>query len=153
MSAAEFGEPVGARHVAELSLIVEAGAGRTIAYLADPTHRPAWQSSLRSVADVVPAPDGASGVGTTWTDVTVVPGIRPRMRTTESEPLAWGEVGSFGPFDAALSLEVVPLAATRCRIDARFVVTGVPVVARILTLIARPAVASDLRRAGRLLAH
>ena len=80
-------------------------ADRAFAYLADPRNRPRWQSSLRAVADVAVAAGGPTAEGVTWTDVTVVPGVRPRMRTTRSTPSSrWVEEGVFGPFRATLAL-------------------------------------------------
>lgn len=126
-------------------------ADRAFAYLADPRNRPAWQSSLRSVAHVVPGDGDATAVGTTWTDVTVVPGIRPRMRTVVAEPgVTWVEEGRCGPFRARLALFFSP-AEEGSLVVAEFDVRGLAVGAAI-TLASRPAVASDLRRAARLAA-
>lgn len=119
---------------------------RAFDHLADPRHRPGWQSSLRAVADV--RPDGLA-----WTDVTVVPGVRPRMRTTVSErPRRWAEEGEWGPFRARLELAFAadPADPARCRVGAEFAVRGLGL-GRVLTRAARRAVAADLRRAARLL--
>lgn len=125
-------------------------ADRAFAYLADPRNRPEWQSSLRSVADVAAADGDVAAAGTTWTDVTVVPGIRPRMRTTESEPpRRWVEEGTCGPFRARLELVLTPEGAG-CRVVADFEVTGVAVGA-LITRGSRAAVTADLRNAGRVL--
>lgn len=122
---------------------------RAFAYLADPRNRPAWQSSLRSVADVVPADGDATAAGTTWTDITMVPGIRPRMRTVVAEPgSTWVEEGRFGPFRARLALFFSP-AEEGSLVVAEFDVRGLAVGAAV-TLAGRPAVAADLRRAARL---
>lgn len=120
---------------------------RAFDYLADPRNRPAWQSTLRAVADVRDD-DGA------WTDVTLVPGIRPRMRTTVSErPRRWVEEGRCGPFQARLELgfEPDPVDPTGCRVVAGFAVRGLGV-GRAVTLGSRSTVAADLRRAARILA-
>ncbi len=121
-------------------------ADRAFAYLADPRNRPQWQSSLRSVADV--RRDGAA-----WTDVTVVPGVRPRMRTTIDEPpYRWAEEGELGPFRARLELRLTPGEAGTCTVRADFAVHGLGL-GGLLTAGARPAVAADLRRAARLVAR
>lgn len=119
-------------------------ADRAFAYLADPRNRPQWQSSLRSVVDV--RRDGAA-----WTDVTVVPGVRPRMRTTVSEPpYRWVEEGVYGPFRARLELRFAAAGDESCTVTADFAVRGLGV-GGLLTAGARPAVAADLRRAADLL--
>ncbi|KRB78669.1 hypothetical protein ASE01_05345 [Nocardioides sp. Root190] len=93
-----------------------------------------------------------TAAGTTWTDVTVVPGVRPRMRTTTSEPPhRWIEDGAFGPFRARLELVITP-DGDGCLVVADFDVRGVGVGAP-LTWGSRGAVAADLRRAGRALSH
>lgn len=126
-------------------------ADRAFAYLADPRNRPAWQSSLRAVADVVPVDGDATAVGTTWTDVTVVPGIRPALRTVLAEPgVAWVEEGRCGPFRARLALYFSPAEAGSL-VVAEFAVVGLGA-GRLVTLASRPAVAGDLRRAARLAA-
>lgn len=122
---------------------------RAFAYLADPRNRPAWQSSLRAVADVVPADGGALAAGTTWTDVTVVPLIRPRMRTVVAEPAReWVEEGRCGPFRARLALFFSPSAAGSL-VVAEFAVVGLGA-GGLVARASRPAVAADLRRAARL---
>lgn len=94
--------------------------------------------------------EGATG-SEAWTDVTVVPGLRPRMRTVVSErPGRWAEEGRFGPFEARLELRFVP-DGDGCRVRADFTV-GALGAGPLLTLAARPAVAADLRRAARILA-
>lgn len=124
---------------------------RAFAYLADPRNRPAWQSSLRAVADVVPVDGDATAAGTTWTDVTVVPGVRPRMRTLAAEPgVTWVEEGRCGPFRARLALFFSP-AETGSLVVAEFDVRGLGT-GPLATLASRPAVAADLRRAADLLA-
>jgi hypothetical protein len=121
-------------------------------YLADPRNRPAWQSSLRAVADVVPGREGDVGAaGATWTDVTVVPGVRPRMRTEYDDAHRWIESGDFGPFRATLELAFEP-ADTGCRVVAHFRVHGLAI-GRLITLASVPAIRSDLRRAASILAR
>jgi hypothetical protein len=109
-------------------------------YLADPLHRPEWQSSLARVADV----DGEPRVGQTWTDVTK-PGLRPRMETTELDrPRRWSERGTWHGISATLTLEFAE-TPTGCDVSATFDI------ARPLRAPALWAVRGDLRRAaGRL---
>ncbi|WGY01386.1 SRPBCC family protein [Nocardioides sp. QY071] len=116
-------------------------ADRAFAYLEDPRNRPQWQSSLRAVADV-------RRQGTAWTDVTVVPGVRPRMRTTLAEPpYRWVEEGELGPFRARLELRFTATGDGGCTVSADFAVRGLGL-GRLLTAGARPAVVADLRRAA-----
>ncbi|MBM9458493.1 SRPBCC family protein [Nocardioides sp. zg-536] len=125
---------------------------RAFAYLADPRNRPAWQSSLRRVEDLRPGPDGApSGAGATWTDVTAVPGVRPRMRTERSEaPRHWAEVGTWGPVTARLTLTLEPTeGGTLVHVD---LAVRAPGVGRLLSTLARRPVRADLVRAARLVA-
>ncbi len=86
-----------------------------------------------------------------WTDVTVVPGVRPRMRTTVSQaPSFWAEEGVFGPFRATLDLRFAD-TPQGCEVTADFSVRGLGV-GRLITVASRPAVAADLRRAAAALA-
>ena len=81
-------------------------------YLADPHHRPEWQSSLARVEDV----DGEPRVGQTWVDVTK-PGMRPAMETTELDrPHRWTEVGTWRGFSATLTLTFTA-TATGCDVE------------------------------------
>lgn len=109
-------------------------------YLADPTRRPEWQSSLARVEDV----DGKPRVGQTWVDVTR-PGLRPRMETTVLDrPHRWAERGTWRGITATLVLEFAE-TPTGCDVSASFEI------ARPLRRPALWAVRSDLRRAaGRL---
>ncbi|GAA1505156.1 SRPBCC family protein [Nocardioides humi] len=116
---------------------------RAFDYLADPRNRPAWQSSLRAVADV-------RDEGAAWTDVTVVPGVRPRMRTTLADrPRRWVEEGRWGPFRARLELVFEPDSTdpAGCRVVADFAVRGLGL-GRAITVAGRSTVAADLRRAA-----
>ena len=71
-------------------------------YLADPRHRPEWQSSLKRVSEV----DGQPRVGQTWVDETKV-GIKPRLRTTEFDrPARWSESGTWRFVRAELTLDL-----------------------------------------------
>lgn len=120
-------------------------------YLADPAHRAEWQSSLARVEDV----EGEVGVGQTWTDVTI-PGLRPRMRTTELvRPLRWSEAGEWRGFEADLTLELAPAPGGTSTVSVTVRVRGRGVAApaaRVLGLLAPRAVRADLRRAARILA-
>ena len=118
-------------------------------YLADPTNRPAWQSSLSRVVDV----SGPVAIGQTWIDVTK-PGLRPRMETTELvRPTKWTEIGTWRGVSATLTLDFSP-SGSGCtvtptmRLDAR---GPLALATRVATLLAPTAVAADLRRAAALL--
>jgi hypothetical protein len=115
-------------------------------YLTDPRNRPGWQVSLRRVEDVT----GEPGVGQSWTDVTV-PGMRPRMRTTELErPLRWSEAGEWLFVEAELTL-VFTATDTGCDVDYRFRVEALGPIGLVATALSLPAVGADLRRAARIL--
>lgn len=118
-------------------------------YLADPRHRPEWQSSLSRVERV----DGEVRVGQTWVDVTK-PGLRPRMETTVLDrPRRWAEHGTWRGFEAVLSLAFTE-TPSGCDVAATMRVSGrgaAALPARILGAIAPRAVRGDLRRAARAL--
>jgi uncharacterized protein YndB with AHSA1/START domain len=118
-------------------------------YLVEPRNRPAWQSSLARVEDVAPGP----AVGQTWVDVTV-PGLRPRMRTTELDrPHRWTECGTWRGFSAELTLELAP-APGGCVVEPTMTLRAAgPArpLALLLSALAPYAVRADLRRAARLL--
>ena len=118
-------------------------------YLADPRHRPEWQSSLRRVELV----DDVVAVGQRWVDVTM-PGLRPRMETTALQrPTSWSEAGRWGGVEAVLTLRFVP-AGAGCLVEPEFSLTArgpARVALPVLRLLATPAVRSDLRRAARIL--
>ena len=120
------------------------------AYLADPRNRPEWQSSLLSVD----APDVEPHVGLRWSETTAV-GVRPRLEITEMDPpRTWAEPGRWRGVGATLRLVVTP-SPGGSRVEARGRVEGTgvwAVPARLAGLLAGRAIASDLRRAGRILA-
>ena len=123
-------------------------------YLVEPTNRPQWQSSLRTV--VVPdawEPGAEARVGLRWVDVTW-PGLCPRMELTLARPgQAWGEHGFWGPFTADLTLRFSS-TPDGCRVWADFEVRASGVLAplgRVLTALGQGPVLADLRRAARLL--
>jgi hypothetical protein len=118
-------------------------------YLVEPANRPAWQSSLRGVEDVV----GEPKVGQRWTDVTV-PGLRPAMETTVFQrPTLWAESGTWRAVTARLRLGFTPRGAG-CEVDVRFRITGPGVlgpVGMVLTAVSVPAVLLDVRHAAKIL--
>ncbi|WP_159796808.1 SRPBCC family protein [Puerhibacterium puerhi] len=132
-------------------------------YLADPRHRPEWQSSLRAV-DRLTAPDGSPApgpppVGTRWVDRTLV-GAGPRLEITEStppgahgEPGAWSEAGTWRGLRAWLRLTFAPGGAAGTTLGVELAVEGSgawsPVVVTLRAL-APYAVRADLRRAARI---
>ena len=132
----------------------------TFDYLADPTNRPEWQSSLRRIDDLRPIGDRAGDVGTSWTDVKVVPGVSPRMEVTACESRRrWQEIGRWRSVDAVLTLTF----ADRERgerdggtdVHAEAVLTVPAIGGLVLTATRWPAaqaVRADLERAARLLA-
>lgn len=135
--------------MAKIVVAMPVGRAEAFAYLADPGNRPHWQSSLKAVTGLEPGDPTAAGAA--WTDVTVVPGVRPRMVTTRSEPPeVWAEEGTFGPFRATLTL-LFEEAADGCEVTADFAVQGLGV-GRLVTVASRRAVAADLRRAAAQLA-
>jgi Polyketide cyclase / dehydrase and lipid transport len=119
-------------------------------YLCDPRNRPEWQSSLRSVEV---ATDEEPHLGQTWHDVTSV-GVRPQMETTELTPYkVWTERGTWHGVTAVLTLRFTETPAG-CRVRAEGDVSGTgawAVAATAAGLLASAAVASDLRRASRVL--
>ncbi|MFC8315709.1 SRPBCC family protein [Gordonia sp. NPDC057258] len=132
----------------------------TFDYLADPTNRPEWQSSLRRIDDLRPIGDRAGDVGTSWTDVTVVPGVSPRMEVTACESRRrWQEIGWWRSIDAVLTLTFAERdgggrdGGTDVHAEA---VLTVPAIGRLLLTATRwpaaQAVRADLERAARLLA-
>ena len=132
----------------------------TFDYLADPANRPEWQSSLRRIDDLRPIGDRAGDVGTSWTDVTVVPGVSPRMEVTACESRRrWQEIGRWRSVDAVLTLTFAERdgggrdGGTDVRAEA--VLTVPAIGGLVLTATRWPAaraVRADLERAARLLA-
>lgn len=119
-------------------------------YLVDPANRPEWQASLSRVEQV----RGDVAVGQTWVDVTV-PGLRPRMETTELvRPRRWTERGTWRSFAAVLTLSFEP-AGDGCDVGYEMALRArgpAAPLARALGVLSPRAVRSDLRRAARLLA-
>lgn len=137
----------------------------TFDYLADPTNRPEWQSSLRRIDDLQPIGDRAGDVGTSWTDVTVVPGVSPRMEVTACESRRrWQEIGRWRSVDAVLTLTFAERSGGDrdggerdggTDVHAEAVLTVPAIGGLVLTATRWPAaraVRADLERAARLLA-
>ena len=119
-------------------------------YLADPRHRPEWQSSLRRVELL---DDGEPRVGMRWVDHTAV-GMSPRMEITELEPaVLWAETGRWRAMQADLTLRFTPHRGG-CSVDVEFEVRGggwLRPAGWAASAVGLVAVRGDLRRAGRIL--
>lgn len=140
----------------ELEVVLDAPVERVFAFLPDPLNRPRWQSSLRGVELNT---EGRPRVGTRWreqpiglgwVELEIVRFERDRAWSERAE-LAFGTF-TFGTF--TLTLRFTPEgAATRVHVEAELVLRGA---ARLLgpgaKLVLPRAFASDLRRAGRILA-
>ena len=134
--------------VREATGTVAFGVPREVAfdYLVDPRHRTEWQSSLRGVSAI----DGEPRVGQTWVDETR-PGLQPWMRTTELvRPARWSETGTWRFVRADLTL-VFAEAPDGCSVDYRFRIHLLGPVGWGLSVLSRPAVGADLRRAAAIL--
>lgn len=121
-------------------------------YLADPSKRPEWQSSLRRIE---PISQQTSGVGATWRDITTA-GLKPVMTVTRHEPHeVWAERGTWRGVEAELTLWFEPVGeATELKV--RFELSGrgvYAVPARVAGLIAPAALRSDLKRAAAIVAQ
>ncbi|MFW6773582.1 SRPBCC family protein [Nocardioides sp. CPCC 205120] len=143
--------------VADVTVPVAAPVDVVHAYLADPANRPGWQSSLRRVERVEARGDHPGAEGTTWRDVTAVPGVAPLMRVEASEPpYRWVESGTWRFVRATLAMTYVerPDGGTDARAVAHVEVPGaLKPVALALRLVAPAALRSDLRRAAKVLAR
>ncbi|MDF9717715.1 SRPBCC family protein [Nocardioides sp. ChNu-153] len=143
--------------IADVTVPVAAPVDAVHAYLADPANRPAWQSSLRRVEDVEALGDHPGAAGSSWRDVTAVPGIAPRMRVEASEPpYRWVESGTWRSVRATLAMTYVERTdgGTDARAVAHVEVPGpFKPVALALRLVAPAALRSDLRRAAKVLAR
>ncbi|MDQ1105807.1 SRPBCC family protein [Nocardioides zeae] len=145
------------RLIADLTVPFAASPDVVHAYLADPANRPEWQSSLRRVAAVAAVGDHPGDTGTSWEDVTLVPGVRPRMTVEASEPPhRWVEAGTWRFVRATLAMTYTPRAdgGTDARAVAHLEVPGpLTPLALALRVAAPPALRADLRSAARLLAR
>lgn len=132
-------------------LELDAPLAPLFAFLADPRNRPAWQSSLRRVADVI----GSGDLGTTWYDVTWV-GARPWLEVSDHVlDQVWGEHGVWHGLEASLVVRFAALSERRTEltVDVKFWGTGIYRVAGWgMTALTPAGVRSDLRRAARLVA-
>lgn len=136
----------------ELEVVLDAPVERVFAFLADPENRPRWQSSLRAVEMIT---DGEPRVGTRWREQPIGLGWVALEIVRFERDRAWSERAelAFGTF--TLALRFTPEgAATRVHVDAELALRGA---ARLLgpgaRLVLPRAFASDLRRAGRILAR
>jgi hypothetical protein len=127
-------------------------AEHAFTYLVDPRNRPEWQSSLLSTD--VPA-DEEPHLGQTWTELTVL-GVRPRLVVVELAPYrSWAERGTWRGVEATLRMRFTG-TGRGCRVQAEGEVSGTglyAVAAGSSGLLAGPAIAADLRKAGRILAE
>ncbi len=141
--------------IADLSVVFDSPAETVFDYLVDPEMRPEWQASLRRIDDFMPAGRRPGGTGTTWTDVTVVPCLAPRMEVTDDEPYErWTEIGGWWFVDASLTLQVTARDDGRTRVDVAAFLT-VPIALApgisILRRLTPRALRDDLERAARIL--
>ncbi|MGW0455658.1 MULTISPECIES: SRPBCC family protein [Gordonia] len=140
------------RAVADVSVSIDASPDDVFDYLADPRNRPEWQASLRAIADLMPLGDHPGDEGTSWTDVTVVPGVRPRMEVVRSaRPRRWVEIGQWRFVDAALVLTIERASNGSTTVSARAVLTLPLVLAAAfvpLAVVVPHAVLADLRAAA-----
>lgn len=135
----------------ELEVVLDAPVERVFAFLADPENRPRWQSSLRRVELIT---IDEPRVGTRWREQPIGLGWVELEIVRFERDRAWSERAelAFGTF--TLTLRFTPEgAATRVHVDAELALRGA---ARLLgpgvRLVLPRAFASDLRRAGRILA-
>ncbi|MGV9827222.1 MULTISPECIES: SRPBCC family protein [unclassified Gordonia (in: high G+C Gram-positive bacteria)] len=138
--------------VADVTVPVHAPRDEVFDYLVDPANRPRWQSSLKGITKLVPLGERPGDVGTSWVDITVVPGVKPAMEVVKNErPHRWVETGQWAFVDAALVLRVEPAADGSTSVNARAVITVPFVLATtllFLKIIAPPALRADLRGAA-----
>jgi hypothetical protein len=102
----------------------------------------------------VPA-DEEPHLGQTWTELTVL-GVRPRLVVVELAPYrSWAERGTWRGVEATLRMRFTG-TGRGCRVQAEGEVSGTglyAVAAGSSGLLAGPAIAADLRKAGRILAE
>lgn len=140
-----------------VSVVLPHAVEDVFALLSEPARRPEWQGSLRAVELLT---DGPTGVGTRLYDVTAVPGVRPLMEITEHEPnRSWAEVGAWGGVRGRLRMQFEGRTDARGSPETMVSVTATVEagswrrpLAWVLALLGPPAIRSDLRRAGRVLA-
>ncbi len=137
---------------ASATLLYDVPPAVAAAYLADPVHRPEWQSSLRRVEVLDP---GEPHAGQRWRDVTAV-GLVAEMCTTAYVPGAgWAATGRWRAISADLTLLLEP-HGSGARVSVTFAILGRGALSPLLraaTYAALPAVRGDLARAGRILSE
>jgi uncharacterized protein YndB with AHSA1/START domain len=135
-----------------LTLDVNHAPADLFRYLAEPRHRPEWQSSLRSVIEVDP---GEPHAGMHWRDVTKV-GIKPHLQYTEVTPFrTLSELGTWHGVDGLLTLRFVKVGdGTRLTVEGRVIGRGPFAVAAAVAGRWAPAtIKADLERAAARLAE
>lgn len=135
----------------ELEVVLDAPVERVFAFLADPENRPRWQSSLRRVQVLT---EGEPGVGARWREQPLGLGWVELEIVRFERDRAWSERAELALGTFTLTLRFTPEGtATRVHVDAELALRGA---ARLLgpgaRLVLPRAFASDLRRAGRILA-
>nr|WP_232017133.1 SRPBCC family protein [Gordonia insulae] len=143
--------------IADVSVTFDAAPATTFEYLVDPEKRSEWQSSLRRVEGLARVGERPGATGTAWTDVTLVPGVSPRMEVVADDPYTrWEEIGSWHFVDAHLTLRFDPQPADRTEVRAKAFLTLplvlVPTVA-VLRALAPRGLRADLRSAADRLAR
>ncbi|MCH5645073.1 MULTISPECIES: SRPBCC family protein [unclassified Gordonia (in: high G+C Gram-positive bacteria)] len=146
---------MGSRQIADTVVEFPASAAATFDYLTDPVRRPEWQSSLRRITDLRSVGDRPGDVGTSWVDVTTVPGIAPRLEVIDCVPQQyWVEIGNWHVVDARLRLDVGP-HDDGCQVRARATLTVPRLFTPVLiglNALAPTVLRADLQRAAGLLA-
>ncbi|MFW0785866.1 SRPBCC family protein [Gordonia sp. CPCC 206044] len=141
--------------IADVSVLFESPADVTFDYLVDPEMRPEWQSSLQRIDRFAPVGRRPGGAGTTWTDVTVIPGVAPRMEVTEEmPPRTWTEIGRWWFVDARLTLDLNARSDRSTLVGAQVFVTvpvGLMPCVAPLKRVAPRVVHDDLDRAAAIL--
>ncbi|MDH2414605.1 SRPBCC family protein [Nocardioides sp. CER19] len=135
-----------------ISTTVAAPPQAVFDYLTDPRRRPEWQASLHSVQVL---DHGPVRLHMRWIDHTVV-GARPRLQIVElrapddARAGTWREVGRWHGIRAelALTFETDPRGT---RVSGTVEIGGWRLASLVLQALAPAAIASDLRRAGRIL--
>jgi uncharacterized protein YndB with AHSA1/START domain len=135
----------------ELEVVLDAPVERVFAFLADPENRPRWQSSLRRVETIT---TGEPRAGTRWREQPLGLGWVELEIVRFERDREWSERAELALGTFTLTLRFTPEgAATRVHVDAELALRGA---ARLLgpgaRLVLPRAFASDLRRAGRILA-
>ena len=105
--------------IADVAVAFDAAPAETFDYLVDPANRPGWQASLRRVDRLAAIGESPGEAGTSWTDITWVPGVSPTMEVTDYEPpRRWREIGRWWWADASLTLTFRALADSRTEVRA-----------------------------------